>query len=92
MVSLPFDILLFDILMRLNANSIDRCKCVCREWRHRLSSWEFVWLYLNYAESYLLIYYCCVLVRLNLKNFLSTLFLLIRIYLPFMNAGNSMGG
>ncbi|MFS7935405.1 putative F-box-like domain superfamily protein [Helianthus anomalus] len=58
MVSLPFDILFFEILMRLNARSIDRCKCVCREWRHGLPSWEFVWLHLNYNENYLVIYYC----------------------------------
>ncbi|MFS7929238.1 putative F-box-like domain superfamily protein [Helianthus anomalus] len=92
MVSLPFDILLFEIVMRLNARSIDRYKCVCREWRHGLSSWEFVWLHLNYAENYPVIYYCYVIVILKLKYFLSTLFLLVQNYLPFMKAGNSMGG
>ncbi|MFS8022634.1 putative F-box domain-containing protein [Helianthus anomalus] len=52
-VSLPFDIILFEILMRLNDRSIDRCRCVCREWRHWLSSWEFVLRY--YSEKYLVI-------------------------------------
>ncbi|MFS7912068.1 putative F-box-like domain superfamily protein [Helianthus anomalus] len=47
MVSFPFDILLFGILLRLNARSIDRCKCACREWRHGLSLWVFVWLHLT---------------------------------------------
>ncbi|MFS7902533.1 putative F-box domain-containing protein [Helianthus anomalus] len=48
---LPFDVILFEILIRLNERSIDLCRCVCREWRHGLSSWEFVWRL--YAENYL---------------------------------------
>ncbi|MFS7900798.1 putative F-box domain-containing protein [Helianthus anomalus] len=53
MGSLTFDVILFEILLRLNDRSIDRCRCVCREWRHGLSLWEFVWRY--YSENYLVI-------------------------------------
>ncbi|MFS7968016.1 putative F-box domain-containing protein [Helianthus anomalus] len=48
---LPLDVILFEILIRLNDRSIDLCRCVCREWQHGLSSWEFVWR--HYSENYL---------------------------------------
>ncbi|MFS7901341.1 putative F-box domain-containing protein [Helianthus anomalus] len=53
MVSLPLDIILFEILTRLKDRSIDCCRCVCREWRDGLSSWEFVWR--HYCRNYLVI-------------------------------------
>ncbi|MFS8008767.1 putative F-box-like domain superfamily protein [Helianthus anomalus] len=74
MVYIPFDIILFEILMRLNARSIDQYKCVCGQWHEELSSWPFVWLHINYAEDYLVIYYSCLLLKFNLNYFLSTMF------------------
>ncbi|MFS7915307.1 putative F-box-like domain superfamily protein [Helianthus anomalus] len=53
MVYIPFDIILFEILIRLNGRSIDQYKCVCKQWNKGLSSWPFEWLYVNYAKVYL---------------------------------------
>ncbi|MFS7928603.1 putative F-box domain-containing protein [Helianthus anomalus] len=53
MVYLPFEMVLFEILTRLNARSIDRYKCVCRQWRDGLSSFEFLFQHSTYVENYL---------------------------------------
>ncbi|MFS7996094.1 putative F-box-like domain superfamily protein [Helianthus anomalus] len=53
MVYIPFDIILFEILIRLNGRFIDQYKCVCKQWNEGLSSWPFEWLYVNYANAYL---------------------------------------
>ncbi|MFS7944133.1 putative F-box-like domain superfamily protein [Helianthus anomalus] len=53
MVYLSFDMVPFEILTKLNARSIDRYKCVCRQWRHGLSSFEFRLLHSTYVENYL---------------------------------------
>ncbi|MFS7913297.1 putative F-box-like domain superfamily protein [Helianthus anomalus] len=75
MVYIPFDIILFQILIRLNGRSIDQYKCVCRQWNEGLSSSPFMWLHVNYAEEYLVIYYSCLLLTFKFKLLLSTLFL-----------------
>ncbi|MFS7898196.1 putative F-box-like domain superfamily protein [Helianthus anomalus] len=46
MVYLPFDMIILEILTRLNARSIDRYKCVSREWRDGLSPFEFFFIIL----------------------------------------------
>ncbi|MFS8017044.1 putative F-box-like domain superfamily protein [Helianthus anomalus] len=75
MVYIHFDIILFEILIRLNGRSIDQYKCVCKQWNEGLSSWSFEWLYVNYANAYLVIYYSFLLLNSNFKLLLLTLFL-----------------
>ncbi|MFS8021851.1 putative F-box-like domain superfamily protein [Helianthus anomalus] len=57
MVYLPFDMVLLEILTRLIARSIDRYKCVCRQWRDGLSSFEFLLLHSTYVENYWVRFY-----------------------------------
>ncbi|MFS7967974.1 putative F-box-like domain superfamily protein [Helianthus anomalus] len=61
MVYIPFDIILFEILIRLNGRSIYQYKCVCKQWNEGLTSWSFEWLHVNYAKEYLVVYYSCLL-------------------------------
>ncbi|MFS8003294.1 putative F-box-like domain superfamily protein [Helianthus anomalus] len=51
MVYLSFDMVLFEILTRLNARSTDRYKCVCRQWCDGLSSFEFLLLHSTYVRK-----------------------------------------
>ncbi|MFS7932736.1 putative F-box-like domain superfamily protein [Helianthus anomalus] len=76
MVYIPFDIILFEILIRLNGRSIDQYKCVCGQWNEGLSSWPFMSLHVNYIEEYLVRYYSCLLLTFIFKLLVSTLLIL----------------
>ncbi|MFS7916690.1 putative F-box-like domain superfamily protein [Helianthus anomalus] len=56
MVYIPFDVILFEILIRLNGRDIEKYKCVCKQWNEGLSSWPFEWLHVNYGKKYAVIY------------------------------------
>ncbi|MFS8018979.1 putative F-box-like domain superfamily protein [Helianthus anomalus] len=59
MVYIPFDIILFEILIRLNVRYICQNKCVCKQWNEGLTSWPFEWLHVNYANECVVLYYSC---------------------------------
>ncbi|MFS7898429.1 putative F-box-like domain superfamily protein [Helianthus anomalus] len=51
MVYIPFDVILFEILIRLNGRDIEKYKCVCKQWNEGLSSWSFEWLHVNNGKK-----------------------------------------
>ncbi|MFS8023678.1 putative F-box domain-containing protein [Helianthus anomalus] len=66
MIYIPFDMLLFEILTKLNAISIHRFKCVSRKWQDGLSSFEFGLHHSIYVENYLVIYYFFLILTFKL--------------------------
>ncbi|MFS8020376.1 putative F-box domain-containing protein [Helianthus anomalus] len=53
MVDLPFHLILFQILIRIDTKSIHRFKLVSKQWRDGLSSREFAFKRGCYVEVYL---------------------------------------
>ncbi|MFS8008766.1 putative F-box domain-containing protein [Helianthus anomalus] len=53
MVDLPFELILFQILIKIDTKSIHRFKLVSKQWRDGLSSSEFALKRGCYVEDYL---------------------------------------